>query len=119
MLGDVGMGKTTTVKLFTQRLLERRAAGTRSPLPILFDLRDVRISTLTQEITLDHILSTMLDANRPVDMARDQLTADVVRERVGEGEAVVVFDGLDEVLVHLSPYDPLWLLPAYSATRRT
>ncbi|MGI9001200.1 MAG: hypothetical protein ACR2GH_05995, partial [Pseudonocardia sp.] len=41
LLGDVGMGKTTTAKLFTQRLLDLRAGGTTCPMPILFDLRDV------------------------------------------------------------------------------
>jgi hypothetical protein len=99
------MGKTTTVKLFTQRLLKSRVEDKRYPLPILFDLRDVRISTLSASMTLDHILTTMLDANRPAGVTKDKLTADVVRERVSHGDAVVVFDGLDEVLVHLTPHD--------------
>ncbi|MGH3976407.1 MAG: NACHT domain-containing protein, partial [Pseudonocardiaceae bacterium] len=105
LLGDVGMGKTTTVKLFTQRLLTLREDGTRCPLPILFDLRDVQISSLAANMTLDHILTTMLDANRPAGAAKDRLTADVIRQRVSLGDAVVVFDGLDEVLVHLDPHD--------------
>ncbi|HYZ09290.1 MAG TPA: NACHT domain-containing protein, partial [Pseudonocardiaceae bacterium] len=105
LLGDVGMGKTTTVKLFTQELLTLRAGGKRCPLPILFDLRDVRISSLAESMTLDHILTTMLDAHRPAGVAKDRLTADVVRQRVSRGDAVVVFDGLDEVLVHLDPHD--------------
>ena len=105
LLGDVGMGKTTTAKLFTQRLLDLRAGGTRCPLPILFDLRDVRISGLVETMTLDHILDDMLDANRPASVPRDRLSADVVRRRLHQGDAVVVFDGLDEVLVHLNPHD--------------
>ncbi len=105
LLGDVGMGKTTTAKLFTQRLLELRAGGTRCPLPILFDLRDVRITSLAATMTLDHILDGMLNANRPASVPRDRLSAEVVRRRLGQGDAVVVFDGLDEVLVHLSPHD--------------
>ncbi len=105
LLGDVGMGKTTTAKLFTQKLLNRRARGTACPLPILFDLRDVRINGLAEAMTLDHILDGMLDAGRPAGVPPDRLTADVVRRRLGQGDAVVVFDGLDEVLVHLSPHD--------------
>jgi hypothetical protein len=56
-------------------------------------------------MTLDHILDGMLDANRPASIPRDRLSADVVRRRLHQGDAVVVFDGLDEVLVHLNPHD--------------
>ncbi|MGH4012167.1 MAG: pentapeptide repeat-containing protein, partial [Pseudonocardiaceae bacterium] len=105
LLGDVGMGKTTTAKLFTQRLLELRAGDTPGPLPILFDLRDVRITGLVATMTLDHILDGMLDANRPASVPRNRLCADVVRRRLHQGDAVVVFDGLDEVLVHLNLLD--------------
>ncbi|WP_237702810.1 MULTISPECIES: hypothetical protein [Protofrankia] len=41
LLGDVSMGKTTTVKLFAQALLNRRDDDRSAPLPILFDLRDL------------------------------------------------------------------------------
>ncbi|MGH3784432.1 MAG: NACHT domain-containing protein [Pseudonocardiaceae bacterium] len=105
LLGDVGMGKTTTAKLFTQRLLERRARGKSCPLPILFDLRDVRITGLVATMTLDHILESMLDANRPAIVPRNRLSAEGVRRRLHQGDAMVVFDGLDEVLVHLNPHD--------------
>ncbi|MGH3829267.1 MAG: pentapeptide repeat-containing protein, partial [Pseudonocardiaceae bacterium] len=105
LLGDVGMGKTTTAKLFTQRLLDLRASGAGCPLPILFDLRDVRIPSLVATMTLDHILDSMFDANWPAGVPRDRLSADVVRGRLRQGDAVIVFDGLDEVLVHLDPHD--------------
>ncbi|MGQ0777575.1 MAG: NACHT domain-containing protein [Pseudonocardiales bacterium] len=105
LLGDVGMGKTTTAKLFTQRLLDLRADGIPALLPILFDLRDVRITGLVATMTLDHILDGMFDLNRPAGVSPDRLSADVVRRRLHQGDAVVVFDGLDEVLVHLTPHD--------------
>ncbi|MGH3671537.1 MAG: pentapeptide repeat-containing protein, partial [Pseudonocardiaceae bacterium] len=105
LLSDVGMGKTTTAKLFTQRLLDLRAGGKSCPLPILFDLRDVRITGLADTMTLDHILDSMLDANRPASVPRDRLSANVVRRRLHHGDVVIVFDGLDEVLVHLNPHD--------------
>jgi WD40 repeat protein len=105
LLGDVGMGKTTTAKLFTQQLLKLREKNTNVPLPILFDLRDVRITSLVESMTLDHILDSMLDATRPTGVPRERLNADVVRKRLDKGDVVVVFDGLDEVLVHLSPHD--------------
>ena len=65
LLGDVGMGKTTTAKLFTRRLLDLRAQGEAVPLPILFDLRDVRVATLDSAMTLDVILDAMLERHPP------------------------------------------------------
>lgn len=64
-----------------------------------------RITGLIATMTLDHIRDSMLDANRAAGVPRDRLSADVVRKRLHQGDAVVVFDGLDEVLVHLNPHD--------------
>ncbi|MFS8097336.1 pentapeptide repeat-containing protein [Lentzea alba] len=105
LLGDVGMGKTTTAKLFSQRLLQLRKKDAGVPLPILFDLREVRIPELRTAMTLDEILDGVLDMTRPANVSKERLNARVVREHVDRGEAVIVFDGLDEVLVHLSPHD--------------
>ncbi|MGH3813562.1 MAG: WD40 repeat domain-containing protein, partial [Pseudonocardiaceae bacterium] len=63
------------------------------------------ITGLVTTMTLDHILDSMLDANRPAGVPHDRLCADVVRKRLAQGDAVVVFDGLDEVLVHLNLHD--------------
>ena len=124
LLGDVGMGKTTTAKLFTQHLAELRKKDTTVPLPVLFDLRDVRVKGLAESMTLDSILEGMLEATRPAGVPRNRLNADVLRQRLEKGDVVVVFDGLDEVLVHLSPHDQqlftrqLWrVLGGDSATR--
>ncbi|MEV4510133.1 pentapeptide repeat-containing protein [Dactylosporangium sp. NPDC049525] len=103
LLGDVGLGKTTTAKLFARALLDRRASG--APLPLLFDLRDVRATDLTRAITLDTILDSMLEASRPAAVPRERLSADTVRRRLAQGDVVVIFDGLDEALVHLGPHD--------------
>lgn len=105
LLGDVGMGKTTAARLFTQRLLELRKNDSGHPLPILFDLRDVRVNGLMETLTLDTLLDGMLDAYRPAGVPRELLCADTVRQRLHQGGAVVIFDGLDEVLVHLTPHD--------------
>ncbi|MEV4138503.1 pentapeptide repeat-containing protein [Dactylosporangium sp. NPDC049742] len=103
LLGDVGLGKTTTAKLFARALLDQRSKG--APLPLLFDLRDVRAGDLSRAITLDTILDSMLEASRPAAVPRERLSADTVRRRLAQGDAVVIFDGLDEALVHLEPHD--------------
>ena len=105
LLGDAGMGKTTTAKLFTQELLARRDADPTSPLPVLFDLRDARISELLPTLSTDSILDSMLVAGRPTSVGTGRLTADVVRRRIERGNAIVIFDGLDEILVHLAERD--------------
>ncbi|MGX7825327.1 pentapeptide repeat-containing protein [Actinokineospora sp. 24-640] len=105
LLGDVGMGKTTTAKLFTQRLLDLHRHDPAVPMPVLFDLRDVRVTGLADSMTLDHILNSALDATRPATIPGDRLNAAVVRKRLEQGGTVIVFDGLDEVLVHLTPHD--------------
>ncbi|UOX89931.1 pentapeptide repeat-containing protein [Amycolatopsis sp. FBCC-B4732] len=105
LLGDVGMGKTTTTKLFTQHLLKMRESDAMVPLTILFDLRDVRVAGLAGSMSLDHILDAMLEATRPAGVPSDRLNAAVLRNRLSKGNVVVVFDGLDEVLVHLGPQD--------------
>ncbi|MGK3208377.1 eIF2A-related protein [Amycolatopsis sp. MEPSY49] len=124
LLGDVGMGKTTTAKLFTQRLLDLHRQDAGVPMPVLFDLRDVRVTGLTEAMTLDHILDSALDATRPAGIPRDRLNSGTVRKLLARGDAVIVFDGLDEVLVHLTPHDrqlftrQLWRVIVEDATTR-
>jgi hypothetical protein len=55
------MGKTTTLRLFTQELLDRRAGGGPEPLPILFDLRDLPVSLARAGAGLPAILTALLE----------------------------------------------------------
>ncbi|MCM3924351.1 pentapeptide repeat-containing protein [Frankia sp. AiPs1] len=100
LLGDVGMGKTTTVKLFTEALLDhRRHHGPTVPLPILFDLRDLPLTVAREGANLTRIMQALLDAGSA---GAGPLAAQVL-DVVAEGDCVLIFDGLDEVLVHLEP----------------
>jgi hypothetical protein len=122
LLGDVGMGKTTTTKLLTQRLLEMRETDPAAPLPLLFDLRDLRPSDIAQDITLTRILDSLLSTSQGT-AGRPQV-ADVL-DRIRLGGCLVIFDGLDEVLVHLSAADQqaftrqLWRATEGRTTGRT
>ncbi|WP_235948689.1 NACHT domain-containing protein [Candidatus Frankia alpina] len=101
LLGDVGMGKTTTVKLFTEALLDhRRQNGPAVPLPILFDLRDLPPSVAREGAGLTRIVQALLDAGT---VGAGPSAAQVL-DMVAEGGCVLIFDGLDEVLVHLEPH---------------
>ena len=95
LLGDLGTGKTTTSILLTQELLARHEAGRDVPLPIYFDLRDLDVDRLP-DFGLRSILEQMLRQSSPAKIDVDNVLAIISTER-----CLVIFDGLDEVLVHL------------------
>ena len=99
LLGDLGTGKTTSTILLTRRLLELRRAGEQVPLPIYFDLRDLSPSGLT-DFGLRTLLTRLLRVS-----ANSMVSADDMLDTIRDEPTLVVFDGLDEVLVHLSPGD--------------
>ncbi|MGH3912182.1 MAG: NACHT domain-containing protein [Pseudonocardiaceae bacterium] len=101
LLGDVGMGKTTTTKLLTEELLDRRDRDPGGPLPILFDLRDLPSDVFRGGPNLRRIVEALLDAS---DVRDRRPAADGVLDLVARGNCVLIFDGLDEVLVRLDPY---------------
>lgn len=108
ILGEFGIGKTTLLKRWTQELLRRREAGEPAPLPIFLDLRTYMGSieglrsqqSMAKLPRLEPFLRELLEgawkhagpAPEPSQLLK------LVRD---EG-AVVIVDGLDEKLVHLS-----------------
>ena len=99
LLGDLGIGKTTTSILLTRKLLELRKSEEQVPLPIYFDLRDLSPKTLT-DFGLRTVLKRLLSVSTVSPVEVDDLL-DTIRSE----NTLVIFDGLDEVLVHLSPGD--------------
>ena len=95
LLGDLGTGKTTTSILLTRELLARRKDGEDAPLPIYFDLRDLDVDRLP-DFGLRSMLEQMLRQSSPTPIDVDRALEIISAER-----CLVVFDGLDEVLVHL------------------
>ena len=102
LLGDTGMGKTTTCLEFTRTLLAAREKNPAAPLPVYLDLRhlgDKAKGSPTYTEIIDTVLAKSWRGGQPeIDLAAE----DVIRLVQQEG-AVAIFDGLDEVLVHLSP----------------
>ncbi|WP_203234027.1 NACHT domain-containing protein, partial [Actinomyces sp. 565] len=97
LLGDLGTGKTTTSILFARRLLDEYEdeADADVPLPFYFDLRDLTTSRLSN-FGLRSMLEQMIGQSSPHPANVDQ-----VIETIRSHECIVIFDGLDEVLVHL------------------
>ena len=99
LLGNLGTGKTTSTVMLTRRLLELRKAGEEVPLPIVFDLRDLSPTTL-KDFGLRTILTQLLTK-----FSLSTITVDNVLATVQDEHTLVIFDGLDEILVHLTPGD--------------
>jgi WD40 repeat protein len=102
LLGEYGMGKTTTCKALTLRLLDAREDETSLPLPIYLDLRHVG-DVAKVEPTLSAILNTVVRKSWHGGREIAELGALEIVRLVQEEGALAIFDGLDEVLVHLSP----------------
>jgi WD40 repeat protein/uncharacterized protein YjbI with pentapeptide repeats len=124
VLGDYGIGKTTTCKQLAQALLDIREQDRATPLPIYLDLRHLG-DVAKAHPTLNTILEVVIARSWKSGTSQPDATpADIVRLVEHDG-ALVIFDGLDEVLVHLTPAAgqqftrELWrILPAARASRR-
>lgn len=99
ILGDYGMGKTFNCRVFAKRLQEDNIKDPNKPAVVYIDLRDV--DTFVEENGkkrqpyLDEIIQEVLRIS-----GNDSYTAEEIIEQNKKGELVIVFDGLDEKLVH-------------------
>ncbi|MBU0656516.1 MAG: NACHT domain-containing protein [Gammaproteobacteria bacterium] len=101
LLGEYGMGKTTTCKALTRELLERRKTDKTLPLPIYVDLReytwDKRVDFTLVDI-LDHILKKSWKGGQ-LDVG---VKPEDIIQQVQTNRALMIWDGLDEVINHMS-----------------
>ncbi len=102
LLGEYGMGKTTTSMAFAQELLKAREGSSSVPLPIYMDLRNLGEGAKTEPDLLQ-IIDTVLRKSWRGGFVEIPLSGPEVVRLVQQDGAVAIFDGLDEVLVHLSP----------------
>ncbi|HYL74198.1 MAG TPA: TIR domain-containing protein [Bryobacteraceae bacterium] len=103
LLGEYGMGKTTTCKALARDLLNRRDRGERVPVPIYLDLRYVGESA-RDGLVLDEILDLIVKRSWKTGPTGTDLSAQELINLVQKDGALVIWDGLDEVLVHLDPH---------------
>ncbi|WP_371174586.1 NACHT domain-containing protein [Buchananella felis] len=98
LLGNVGMGKSTALKQLTLQLLDAREQDASLPLPVLFDLRELNGRSVD-----DMGPSELLDAlMKRTHVRGGTASGDEVLEVATQGNCVLLFDGLDEALVHLT-----------------
>ena len=105
LLGEYGIGKTTTLKQFTRQLLDKlkdpATAKETLPLPIYVDLRDYVGERKDHVPTIEELLDEVIRRSWKV-TDRTVVAKDVLR-LVREEGALIIFDGLDEKIVHLTP----------------
>ena len=102
VLGEYGIGKTTTLKHITRRLLDDRANDPTLPLPIFIDLRENYLPYKAGDAlpTLEAIIAESLRRNWKMEEHLTISAAEVL-QLVRQQSAVIIFDGLDEKIVHM------------------
>ncbi|MCC2956434.1 NACHT domain-containing protein [Massilia sp. IC2-477] len=102
LLGDYGMGKTITCQRIAQALHERRERGEQLPAPLYFDLRKVERVVAASSNSPGHVPTlqeSIEDCLRHgyLHEGGESPRYEEVLRTIDQG-AVVIFDGLDEVL---------------------
>lgn len=102
VLGEYGIGKTTTLKHVTRRLSEEREADPSLPVPVFIDLRENYLSYKEGSPlpTLEALIEESIRRNWRLEKG-STITPDDVLQLVREEGAVIIFDGLDEKIVHM------------------
>ena len=102
VFGEYGMGKTVAAQTLTRELLARRESDPTVPLPIYFDLRLLGTDVRKRDAALDELLADLIKRAWRTGGVSPSVSPDDVITAVQRRRALVIFDGLDEVLVHMS-----------------
>jgi WD40 repeat protein/Cdc6-like AAA superfamily ATPase len=100
LLGDFGMGKTFTSKMFCQEQIQKYKNKESSYFPFYFDLRNLDLKEVENSISIEKVLNSILNKSKSIDSNStiDFSTVSSIRKnRV----TVTIIDGIDEVLPHL------------------
>ncbi|MES2205877.1 MAG: pentapeptide repeat-containing protein [Pseudomonadota bacterium] len=101
LLGEYGMGKTTTCMLFTKLLLEEYKINLSLPLPIYLDLRNINDKNHCHTLSLIDLLDEILK-NSVYESPQSITQGNELIWLVHHEKVVIIFDGLDEILINLS-----------------
>ena len=100
LLGDYGMGKTFTCRMFALELEKKCKKDLSLPKPVYIDLRDVptfvKHKDITRQPNLEEIIESII---KFIPKAKDYSAKDIIFASQ-KGKQVIIFDGLDEKLVY-------------------
>jgi uncharacterized protein YjbI with pentapeptide repeats len=97
VLAEYGMGKTTLCQSLVLQAKQRREQGEDLPALIYFDLRHLNQRATLATDTIETIISALIQGNWQ-NIQTKRFDAAQVLHAVREDSAVLIFDGLDEVL---------------------
>jgi len=103
LLGEYGMGKTITCQRLVRALDVERDSDPSLPTPIYFDLRNLTGLDRGVPLLVDVVNECIRRGWQPT-AGRRELEYQQIEELARAG-ALVIFDGLDEALVHMSSAD--------------
>jgi WD40 repeat protein/nucleoside phosphorylase len=104
LLGEYGMGKTVTCQGLADELLRQRKNNPNLPLPLYFDLRN--ITGLDKRVpSLAEALEECMERGWINQDGSNQYSLESLYELIEKQAAVIILDGLDEVLVKLREAD--------------
>ncbi len=104
VLGEYGMGKTVLCQRLNCVLMEKRAVGEPWPLPLYFDLRRVTGLKNGRMLSAEEVITECIDRGWQTPLGVEKPKLAQIGQWIAKG-ALIIFDGLDEVLVHLSEAD--------------
>ncbi|MBL9154046.1 MAG: TIR domain-containing protein [Verrucomicrobiales bacterium] len=97
VLGETGIGKTTTLMLLAEELERRREQDATVPAVIFIDLKDYYFEN---DPVLEDILRVVISRHWKGDAGR-AITPEMIIRAVRERGALIIFDGLDERIIPL------------------
>jgi uncharacterized protein YjbI with pentapeptide repeats len=100
LLGELGTGKTTTSRELANTLHELRTTQPKAPMPLYMDLRLLGVD-VKNDLSLDNMLELICKRQWQGGGLKPLLSPEEVVQEVQERGALAIFDGLDEVMVHL------------------
>ena len=100
LLGDFGMGKTFTSKMFCQQQINKFKNGETKYFPFYFDLRNLDLNEIEQSISIENVFNSILKKSHAIGSKAniDFNTVTSIREH---HNTITIIDGIDEVLPHL------------------
>ncbi len=105
LLGEYGMGKTISCQLFDKHLRAQLQQSNKIPVPLYFDLRHVTSKTLTNSFHFADIIKDCIRLGWINSENQGAFTTSDIERWANQSGVVLIFDGLDEVLVKLPETD--------------